>query len=188
MSMLATRSAVEFWHREFGAQKPPPELAFLEQDYAKYHDLKRHMVTWDDVMEARRKRQACELRWKREDGVVQCRALYVWVFCVPDDLIFCGWWTYLVGIGGRDYHGGGYKGNVEGKLLDDLLRLFPLVRPGNLFGDVNLEEWKAEFVKRYQRGIWCGKPQGKAPVWAEIEGGSVRKILGRAEWPKKKSA
>ena len=27
------------------------------------------------------------------------------------------------------------------------------------------------------------KPQGKAPIWAEVKGSSIVRILDRAEWP-----
>ncbi|MCK4819507.1 hypothetical protein KA005_27315 [bacterium] len=130
----------------------------------------------------RRKRQedAKQALWfKREYGTVYRRALYVWAFYVPG-FFFSGWWIYLVGIG-HDYHGGGYKGQVDGNLLDNLLRLFPLVEP-DLF-ETNCDKWIAEFVKRYQKGRRGGKPQGKALVWAQIKDGYVERILSKAELP-----
>lgn len=148
---------------------------------------KEHMyVPWKFTTKADIRQQKIismnqNLWFKREQGVVRRRALYVWVFYVPS-FFFSGWWTYLVGIGHDWYRGGGYKGNVAGELADDLFRLFPLEQ-ASLFGPPNTEEWMEKFAKRYQRGRRGGKPQGKAPVWVEVKGNCVKRILGRAEWP-----
>ena len=111
---------------------------------------------------------------EREYGVVRKACLYVWVFWCPgvNELFYRGWWLYLIG---RAISYGKYLERDE-QIISNLMGLFPL-------GQRNLEEWKAEFVKKYQRGYYCGKPQGKSPIWAEIEGGTVRKLLARAQWP-----
>ena len=141
-------------------------------------------TTRSDVLKARKERMERCLWWKREYSVVQRRALYVWVFWCPGiSGIFEGLWTYIVGIG-RDYHGGGYKGQVEGHCLEKVMELFPLVdKP--LFPDWRYyDQWQEQFIKKYPaKTKWCGKPQGKAPVWALVKGGTVREILGRAQWP-----
>ena len=170
------RGGLETWNPQIraGEIKLPPEFACVSDG---------KVLTWDDVKQGRRERQKAILEQKRSPyDQIQKKPLYVWVFWCPgiNDFIFKGWWTYFVGLG-RDYHGGGYKGEVAGRLKDDLLRLFPLVEP-NLF-ETNWDEWMKRFVKKYQRGRWCGKPQGKSPVWAEVQGGSIKRILGRAEWP-----
>lgn len=137
-------------------------------------------TTKADVRRQRQERMKRILYWKREDGVVQRRALYVWVFWCPGvgGFAFKGWWTYIIGIGvsygGKYIHGGG--------MIAEAMKLYPLVEP-TLYGPPDLDRWMAEFVKRYQKGKWCGKPQGKAPVWAEVEGTRIKRILGRAEWP-----
>jgi len=119
------------------------------------------------------------LWWKREYGVVHKRALYVWVFWCPgfNNFFFRGWYTYLEGVG---ISCGIHK--LSNKIGSRLMELFPLVKP-TLFGPADLDEWMAEFVKKYQRGYWCGKPQGKSPVWAEVQGSSIRRLLSRMEWP-----
>ena len=43
------------------------------------------------------------------------------------------------------------------------------------------EKWKKKFVKQFARGLWCGKPQGKAPVWATMSRYGIEK-LERTEW------
>lgn len=132
-------------------------------------------VTKADIRREKINQMNRNLERKRNYGLVQRRAVYVWVFFCPgvNDFIFRGWWIYVKGIKGI-YRGGGYKGEVDGRLLGDLLKLFPLAQPG-LF-ETNWNEWKKEFVKKYQRGDWRGKPQGKALVWAEIEGDSIKRL------------
>ena len=98
--------------------------------------------------------------------------------------IFRGWWTYLVGLR-REYRGGGYKGQVaEGSdLFNQIRELFPVDNPHPLYA-IDDEEWMQLFAKQYQRGRkWHGKPQGKSLIWAEVQGGSIKRLLSRAEWP-----
>lgn len=139
-------------------------------------------TTQSDLLRRRRKRMESRLRKKREYGVVRRRALYVWVFWCPGISncfnAFRGWWISLAGIN-FDFDCKCFAGT---RPYDDMLRLFPLVDPP-LFGPLDIEKWKREFVRRYPRGTWCGKPQGKAPVWAEMEGNRV-KILSQAQWPR----
>ena len=170
------RGAFETWNPKIraGEIKLPPEFACVSDG---------KVFTWAMVMERRRQRQVVKLEQRRSDyDVTYKKPLYVWVFWCPGvgGFAFRGWWTYFVGLG-RDYHGGGYKGEADGKLKDDLLRLFPLTGP-NLF-ETNWDEWMKRFVKKYRRGTWCGKPQGKSPVWAEVQGGRIKRLLGMAEWP-----
>ncbi len=140
-----------------------------------------------DILKAKKEGMEQNLWWKRQYHTTEIRALYVWVFWCPGiSGFFKGLWTYFVGIGG-DYRGGGYKGEVSGSLLDDVMDLFPLVDKPLFTKNNNVweyhNEWQQRFVRKYQRGKWCGKPQGKAPVWAEVEEGSVKKIIGRIQWP-----
>jgi len=157
--------------------------AYKEHPYAPWE-----FTTKADILRGKRERMENCLWFKREYGVTHRKPLYVWVFWCPGiSGLFEGLWTYIVGLG-RDYQGGGYKGQLEGYLLDDVMRLFPLVdRP--LFPDYRYyESWRRAFVKKYQRGLWCGRPQGKAPIRAEVRGSNIVKILGRAQWPKRKDS
>ena len=137
-----------------------------------------------DILREKKKGMERNLWWKREYKKTETRALYVWVFWCPGiSGIFEGLWTYLVGIG-SNYHGGGYKGQLEGHLLEKVMELFPLVdKP--LFPDWRYyDQWQKQFIKRYPaKKKWCGKPQGKSPIWAEIRGDNIREILSRAQWP-----
>lgn len=140
-------------------------------------------TTKADIRQKRRERMEHHLWWKREYGVTQIRPLYVWVFWCPgvSGIFYRGWWLYIIGIGGVDY-GGKYLGQDTEKVRR-LMELFPLVEP-KLFDSPDLRKWKAEFVKCYKRGYWCGKPQGKSPIWAEVKGSRIVRIISRAEWPR----
>lgn len=169
-----TRKGLERWNPEIreGKIKLPPEFACV-------YDGK--VYTWADVMQLRRKRQKEILALKRTPyDQIQKKPLYLWVFWCPGiSGIFEGIWTYIVGVG-REYNGGGSKGQLDGHLLDEVMRLFPVC---NSLFPVSRNQWEEEFVKKYTRGHWCGKPQGKAPIWAEVQGSDIINILGRAEWP-----
>jgi len=186
----ARRRAREYLESAGIAVERLPPLIWPDDAVSAYHE---HMYApWKFTTKADIRRKKIEkmnesLQWKREDGVVRRVPLYVWVFHCPgvSGFAFKGWWTYLIGIKGECY-GGGHKGNVEGGLFDKIKELFPIADPmlhGIEEGWEQDERWMKGFARRYQRGKWCGKPQGKAPVWAEIEGNSIRKILSRAEWP-----
>ena len=136
-------------------------------------------VTKQDVRRKRQERMKKILWWKREYGVVERRPLYVWVFRCPG-WVYEGWYTYIIGTNIECALN--FRGNAE-SLIAQLMKLYPLVEP-MLYGPPDLDKWMAEFVRCYRRGTWCGKPQGKAPVWAEVEGTHIKRILGRAEWPK----
>lgn len=135
-------------------------------------------VTKDDVRHRKIEKMNRHLYWKREYGLVQTRPLYVWVFWCPgiSGFAFRGWWLYLIGIG-----------ISEGKYLRDslksqVLELFPLVEP-DIFTGYNFEKWKKEFVRRFPKGTHCGKPQGKAVIWAEVKGERIERLLRRDDWP-----
>lgn len=135
-------------------------------------------TTKADILRKKRERMESNLRHKREsDGT--CRVpLYVWVFWCPG-AIFEGWWLYLIG---REYESSKFLFRDE-ELVAQIMELFDIP----LFGEGDLENWKAEFVRWFRRGKHGGKPQGKSPVWAEMRNGRLIKLLGRAEWPQRKT-
>ena len=169
------RKALATWNLEIRSGE-----ITLPSEFAGVSDGK--VMTWRDVMQVRRERQKDILVTKRSCyDQVQKKPLYVWVFWCPGiSGIFKGLWTYIVGIGG-DYHGGGRKGELAGQLLDEVMRLFPLVDKPLFLDYQYYESWRREFVKKYTRGEHCGHPQGKAPIWAKVQGSSVLEILGRAK-------
>jgi len=156
--------------------------------------LGNYYAPWEYTTEKDMQRNRCEkrrqrrkyLRHERESGITRLRRAYVWVFYCPGiSGIFEGWWTYIIGPGFE--HGG--KFCEDSDLILRAMELFPVVEPALI--DVKedwkqRERWMIEFAKRYQRGCRGGKPQGKAPIWGEVKGNRIERILGRAQWPKHK--
>ena len=137
-------------------------------------------VTKLDVKQ-RRQREAKEVLWyKRNDGVIKRRAAYVWVFWCPgiSGIFFRGWYIYVIG------NGFDWSGKLSSKLGKRILELFPFVEPV-LFGTPNEKKWMGGFVKRFKKGKWGGRWQGKTPVWVEVKGCNITKIIERVEWPRK---
>ena len=162
----------------------------------------------------KRQEDAKEVLWfKREYGLVKRVPVYVWVFHCPGiggemvgalghpdidagsgitnhpdirkvrtDGLMGGWYTYLIGQGISEALN--FRG-YAGKTIDRLMELFPLVKATTLFDGPDFDEWMLAFVEQYPKGLWCDVPQGKSPVWAEVKGGFVTKILGHAKWPVK---
>jgi len=137
-----------------------------------------------DVLRAKRERMVRNLRRKREAGFTCRRALYVWVFWCPGVLGFAfrGWWLYLVGIGGKQYQGGGVKGNLAGELLQHVMELFPIPAANRfpLLGPPSADDCMPLFAREHRHGLRSGKPQGKAAVWAAVRGERVLEIHSRA--------
>ncbi len=150
--------------------------AYQEHMYAPWQ-----FTTKADIRRKRQKVAKHVLWFKREYKVSQRRAAYVWVFWCPgiNGIFYRGWWLYIIG---NNFSTSKYFERDTEK-IQKLMKLFPLVEP-TLFGPPDIKKWKREFVKRYQRGKWGGKPQGKAPIWCEVERDYIIKILSRAEWPK----
>ena len=138
-----------------------------------------HFRTVGDVLREKRERMEAALRRKRQEGVVQRRAVFVWSFWCPGahGFAFRGWWLYLRGIGGRDLPGGGNKGSLAGDLLRRVRELFPVPGQLKLFGPIGKDDYAEAFALAYRRGAHCGRPQGLAACWASIdEWGHIRDI------------
>jgi hypothetical protein len=134
-----------------------------------------------DVRKDKMERQERNLSWRRRPGA-QRRALFVWVFCVTGDY-FSGWWTYLIGIGRKQYSAGGIKGNVTGDLMRQVQREFPTDCTA-LFGDAMTDAlWMEAFAHQYRRRTRWGEPEGYAPVWAMVRDDRVVSIQ-KADRPK----
>ena len=168
-------------------QFDPPEDAVSASritSIGDYYAPWQYTTKRDILREKRRWKE--ERFWLEEQNITHRRPLYVWVFWCPGiSSFFEGWWTYIIGC--NIEHGG--KFCKDSDLILRAMELFPVVE-GTLFGMgedwEQRERWMMEFARRYQRGYWCGKPQGKAPVWAEVQGGYIKRILGRAQWPQRK--
>ena len=146
MTTIMDRSAMVFW-----GHNPPPEVAYITRPHV---GVPWTVVSWDEVMDAKRKRQAEILEHKRDPGR-QRRPWMVWVF-YNDTFIYGGWHCYL------------NRYDENGKWLmkpsQELMRLFPLVLPIGSIDD-QWHNWKVEFAGQYKRRMHHGKPEGMTPVW-----------------------
>lgn len=165
-----------------------PRLIWPDDAVSAYqkHRLAPWQYTTRKDLRLHRQKNAKHVLWvKRECGVTKRQPLYVWVFWCP--AVFIGWHTYLIGknvsyLIGKNVSYSPTVRNNDKATIAKLLELFPLVDP-MLFGEPDWDKWMAEFVKRYPRGRRHGKPYGKAPVWAEVDGSNIKRIVSRAEWP-----
>lgn len=110
----------------------------------------RRVVTWAEVMEARRERQRELLRRKRE--VPQIRAYKLWVAYFDMDLMG-GWHAFL-----EDCRGDRYRIWVRADWIRSaLMTAFPL-------GE-QWEAWKPNFATRFERRRQDGHPLGVTYLW-----------------------
>jgi hypothetical protein len=152
MSTIILRSALVHWGR-----KPAPDLAYVVSD----RPGKYRVVTWAEVMEARRKRQEEQLRRKREWFVYPWRAYKLWVAYFDQD--FFGGWQAMM----EDWRGRGYDIWIDRdctRLEPMLIKVFPLVVPLGAERD-QWERWKPAFAARFERRRQDRHPLGVAYVW-----------------------
>jgi hypothetical protein len=151
MNSIITRKALIAW-----GHNPPPDLAAVRTDH---HG--RHIITWDDVMAARRKHQAERLQRKREWFVSHFRAYKLWVAYFDQDLM--GGWQAMI----EDWRGWGYSMWVDRDrpwLKPKLMQAFPLVLPlGSEYEQ--WAAWKIAFAKQFKRRSHDRRPLGVAYLW-----------------------
>lgn len=146
MTVIVTRSAVEFWSQG----KAPPELAAI---------VDGRVVTWNDVMRLRREHQQRQLAAKR--CVVPLRACRIRVLYF--DQFLMGGWQALI----DDWRGpafGAWIDRDRPHLMRPILEMFPLL-PSSPNIARQWAEWKPVFAQRFARGMQDGRPRGVAHVW-----------------------
>ncbi len=146
MTTIMSRSAMVFWGKD-----PSPEVAYITRPHV---GVRWQVVTWDEVMDVKRKRQAKILEHKRDPGR-QRRPWMVWVF-YNYTFIYGGWHCYLTRYDER--------GTWLSRPSQELMRLFPLVLPLGEIRD-QWHNWKVEFARQYKRRMHHGQPEGMTPVW-----------------------
>jgi len=146
----------------------PPDAVSAFRDRT---DHQWQFRTVADVLREKRERMEASLRHKRRSGVVSRRAVHVWSFFTPGihGGFYMGWWMYLRGIGGQTLPGGGRKGCLGGDLLRRVRELFPVPGQDMLFGPIGSKDYAEAFASTYRRGTHCGRPQGLAACWAQID-------------------
>jgi len=151
---IIRRSALEYW-----GQNPPPDLAYIVSDHRG-----RRVITWAEVMEARRKRQSERLHWKRH--VDQWRAYKLWV-AYFDQTLMGGWHAFL-----EDYRGGGYRIWIDRdctRMESPLMTLYPLLLPIGSEGE-QWQRWKPAFAATFERRRHDRRPLGVAYIWWDGRG------------------
>jgi hypothetical protein len=163
MTAVILRSALEHW-----GHNPPPELAYIVRD----HRASR-VVTWRDVMQARRERQAEQLRRKREVGGWRAYKLWVAFF---DQNLMGGWQAFLETYGNVPYYDQRvWVDRDRQHLRCRLMALFPLVLPLGTEWE-QWEAWKPAFASAFKRRIQDDQPLGVAYVWWDRGYSLLRKM------------
>lgn len=152
MTTIITRSALVFHGHD-----PAPDVASIVVDHEG-----RHVVTWSDVMAARRERQAAILQAKR--AVREVRAHRVWV-AYFDQPLMGGWQAFVEDFRGRYGVWRNWIDRDRRGLIPHLMRLFPLVLRLGRDEREWFDDWKAAFAAEYRAGSHDGRPRGCAFVW-----------------------
>ena len=161
MGAIIMRSALVFW-----GKNPPPELHHIVDD-----GRERRIVTWTDVMNARREKQRNRMAIIRHVNEPRAHRLSVSYFDQP---LMGGWHGFIEGIQGRNEYGT-WIDRDRSWLIPLLLREFPLVLPLGTERE-QWGQWKVAFAHQFKRRLQCGEPVGVCPVWWERRG-----VLRRAQ-------
>jgi hypothetical protein len=161
MNSLFTRKAVEF----YSGRPAPPTLAYVEMDHQG-----RRIITWDQVMKARRERQTRRLSYIREANPERAYRICVSYF---DQWIMGGWQTMLDDWRGRDY--AIWIDRDRQWFKAKLMRCFPLVLALGS-EESQWREWKEAFAKQYERRRQDREPVGVAYIWWDGHHGEPRPI------------
>lgn len=149
MTTIIHRSALVYHGHEVS-----DDLAYVVSD----HDGRR-VVTWPEVLEARRELQRTILARKRH--VEPWRAVRLWVAHFDQNL-FGGWQAFL-----GDWLGRHHETWIDrdGKSFKEpLMRLFPVCLPLGTEYE-RWERWKEAFALEYRRRRQCRQPVGVAYLW-----------------------
>ena len=132
---------------------PAPEVApdqagMKEVSQGRFGSYRLEPITWAEVHQARRERQAERLEQIRMPAAPEWQPVQVWAFFIPGWL-FGGWWCYLR-THKRQISGSGPKGNVheDSRLALELMREIPL---GVFPMPENFEAWMVELARQHPR-------------------------------------
>jgi len=151
MTTIIMRSALVYY-----GHKPPPEVAKVVIDWRGV----RHVVTWAEVLDERRQRQARILANRRQVGADLWRAVRLWVAYFDQNLMG-GWHAFLDGLGAWGHKWVDRDGGPG--LRERLMGLFPVA--GRLPGLVHWDEWKPLFAAAHERRRQDRRPVGVALLW-----------------------
>lgn len=149
-------------------------------------------VTKGDIRRRRRKEAKDQLTMIREDGLVERRAMRLVVYYFPGYFTFGafqGWYTALHGVNDFEYFSN-WKYRFDKEIINQIMKMFPLVERGLWCDKDTFESWMKKFVKEHPirvRRKDMVKIIGSAPVWVEVKGSKVIKILEVGQWPARKA-
>jgi hypothetical protein len=163
---VITRSALIFH-----GHNPAPEVHSVVIDHRGPGG--RRVVTWAEVMDARRQRQRELLRRKLDTP--QVRAYKLWVAYFEQNLMG-GWHAFL-----EDHHGAGYRIWIDRDMNwmeAVIMAAFPVV---DTVGTERQQwnAWKLAFAQHFARRVHDGRPCGVAYLWWDRRNSAVRP----ARWP-----
>jgi hypothetical protein len=150
MGSIIMRSALIAWGRT-----PPPELHSIVDN-----GRERRVVTWSDVMNARREQQRRRLDQIRQVEEWRPYRLSVSYFGCG---LMGGWNAFIEGIHGRNEYGT-WIDRDRRWLIPKLLTAFPLVLPLGSESE-QWRHWEVAFASQYKRRMQHGEPVGVVPVW-----------------------
>ncbi len=168
MTTTFTRKGIEWW----GGQSLPPEVAYGVRD-APCMDMQ--MVSWGEVMDARRRRQREILRRKRR-GQPRRRAYRLEVSYF-DQWAYGGWHALLDGL--EDDR---WLDKPDKHLRGPIMAAFPILVPTLFEMDdegSRFERWKIAFAEQYKRREQCGRPVGVAYLWWDGHDGNLGPVKER---------
>lgn len=120
--------------------KWPREVAYKVFDHAH----RARSVTWAEVMQTRREKQARRLEDILRPEQPPIQPCYVWTFYVPG-FIYGGWWCYVITL--RDQIAVNFRG-FDKKLAESIMRAAPL---GLLPVAENFDRWMPLLAKHHPR-------------------------------------
>jgi hypothetical protein len=144
-----TRSALVFW-----GHNPAPNVARVIINHKG-----RRVITWEEIIAARRKLQAERL--KRIRSVNRWLPYKLWV-AYFNQTFYGGWHTFLENRDSRYWlnQGGGHL------FFWSLMKLFPVCLPlGEPWSRIEQERWMIAFAHEFKRRTQDRKPLGVAIVW-----------------------
>jgi hypothetical protein len=117
------------------------------------HGQDSHPLTWEEIHQARRKKQAERLEQLRRTTEAPLLPCYVWTFFNRQEIPYHGWYCYLVT---RHFQQAvnfrGFNHHLAVSLMEEIpLGMLPL--PENFRG------WMAEFARQYPRRKIAGDPR-----------------------------
>lgn len=163
MSTICTRGGAKTW---FGIDLPK-NVVGLTKDHP-YDDWKP--ILYEDVVARKVKKQNSHLWWKREYGVIQTRACFIWVF-YNKGFPYGGWWIDIKTLK-KEYALNFRQPNK--KMVQKVMSLYPCEM---LPFEGNFDAWAEAFAKQYHRPAFGRTKQGLVKAWCKIREDEIIDVI-----------